>query len=62
MMKLVPNWRNAWKWFSVQLVALAGTTQLAVLAFPSELKQYLPDWLTHALALVLLTAAVLGPP
>ena len=59
-MKLVENWRHAWKWFSVQLVALAGTIQLSVLAFPDTLKQYLPDWALHASALFLLGAAILG--
>ena len=59
-MKLVENWKSAWKWFSVQLVAIAGSVQLAVLAFPDELKGWLPDWLTHALALGLLCAAVFG--
>lgn len=57
-MKLLDNWKDAWKWFSVQLVAVAGTIQLTVLAFPDELKGWLPDWATHALALGVLGMAV----
>lgn len=59
-MKLVENWKSAWKWFSVQFVAVAGAIQLTVLAFPDALKGWLPDWVTHALALGLLVAAVFG--
>ena len=59
-MKLVTNWKSAWKWFSVQFVAAAGAVQLSVLAFPDTVRAWLPDWLTHVLAMALLAAAVLG--
>jgi len=59
-MKLVNNWKSAWRWFSVQFVAAAGAVQLSVLAFPETVRGWLPDWLTHVLAVTLLMAAVLG--
>lgn len=59
-MKLVDDWKSAWKWLSVQFVAAAGSVQLAVLAFPDTLRQYLPDRITHLVAVLLLGAAVLG--
>jgi len=59
-MKLVANWKSAWKWFSVQFVAAAGAIQLSVLAFPETVRAWLPDWLTHVLAVLLLLAAALG--
>ena len=59
-MKLVANWKSAWKWFSVQFVAAAGAVQLSVLAFPDSIRAWLPDWLTHLLAVALLVAAVAG--
>jgi hypothetical protein len=59
-MRLVRGWKSAWKWLSVQFVAAAGTVQLSVLAFPETIRQYLPDWLTHVLAVVLLAGDVLG--
>ena len=59
-MKLVDDWKSAWKFLSVQFVAAAGSVQLAVLAFPDTLRQYLPDWMTHLVAVLLLAAAVLG--
>jgi hypothetical protein len=59
-MKLVADWKSAWTWFSVQFVAAAGAVQLSLLAFPDEVRAWLPDWLTHLMAMVLLVAAVLG--
>jgi len=59
-MKLVDDWKSAWKWFSVQFVAAAGAVQLSVLAFPDSMRAWLPDWLTHLLAVGLLMAAVFG--
>jgi hypothetical protein len=59
-MKLVANWKSAWRWFSVQLVTAAGAVQLSVLAFPDSVRAWLPDWLTHLLAVALLAGAVLG--
>ena len=59
-MKLVAEWKSAWKWFSVQFVAAAGAVQLSVLAFPDTIRTWLPDWLTHVLAIALLSAAALG--
>ena len=59
-MKLVANWKSAWKWFSLQFVAAAGAVQLSVLAFPDTVRAWLPDWLTHVLAVLLLLAAALG--
>jgi len=59
-MKLVTNWKSAWKWFSMQFVAAAGAVQLSVLAFPETVRAWLPDWLMHLLAVILLLAAVLG--
>jgi hypothetical protein len=59
-MKLVADWKSAWTWFSVQFVAAAGAVQLSLLAFPDEVRAWLPDWLTHLMAMILLVAAVLG--
>ncbi len=59
-MKLVANWKFAWKWFSVQFVAAAGAVQLSLLAFPDGMRAWLPDWMTHLLAVALLLAAVVG--
>lgn len=59
-MKLLPNWKDAWKWFSVQIIALAGAVQLSVLAFPQAIQGWLPDSVTHWVAAGLLATAVLA--
>lgn len=58
--KLIWNWKSAYKWASMQFIALGATLQLALMAFPSEMREYLPDWLTHSLAIGCLAAAAYG--
>lgn len=41
-------------------VAAATAVQLSMLAFPDSMRAWLPDGLTHLLAVVLLAAAVFG--
>ena len=59
-MRIVTDWRTAWRWFSVQLLVVSAAVQGTMVAFPDELRDYLPDRLMHAIALALLGAAVLG--
>lgn len=58
-MKLVENWRTAWKWVSVQVAILAGALQAAMLAFPT-IKDWLSDEVAHAVGLILIVAIVAG--
>jgi hypothetical protein len=52
-MRLVPDWREAWKWFSMQFAALIIALPVAWMAVPEEVKAYLPDkwkpWIMVAL-------------
>lgn len=57
---LVLNWRHAYKWVSIQFIAVGVSLQVALLAFPGDIRQYLPDWATHSLALFCLGAAAYG--
>jgi hypothetical protein len=50
-LKLVWDWRDAWKWASIQVAAVSGALQLAIVSFPDTMRQYLPDWLTHWVAI-----------
>lgn len=59
-MTLVEEWRNAWRWFSVQAMALSVLVQAAWEALPADLKQYLPHGLGVALSLGLLLCGILG--
>lgn len=59
-MKLIPNWRRAWRMFSVQAQALA----LAVLggwqAMPDDLRAVVPASVVFGVAMVLLVAGIVG--
>ena len=59
-MQLIWNWRDAWKWASVQVAAVSGALQLAIIGFPDTLRNYLPDWVTHWVALFCFGAIVLA--
>lgn len=54
-MTLVPDWRSAWRWFSVQALAILAALPLVWMALPSDAKNFLPDnlepWVLCALAL-----------
>lgn len=41
-MKLVDNAKNAWKWFSVQALAISGAMPLVWLNIPDEMRNTIP--------------------
>ena len=55
-MKLVPNWTAAWKWFSVQAIALAAIWE----GMPLDAKAVIPEPYGAWVTLALLVAAGLG--
>ncbi len=57
---LVPYWRKAPRMFSVQAITLQTTAILAWSQLPSDLKEALPHWLLAVLALLILSAGVIG--
>lgn len=58
--KLIWNWKSAWKWASIQFVAIGAAIQIALLAFPNDIRNYLPDVMTHGIALFCFVAAAYG--
>ena len=58
-MKLVKNARKAWRWFSVQAMALQGAAAGAWLAVPDDMRASVPsEWLAAcAVALTVLGIA-----
>lgn len=58
-MKIVENWRTAWKWLSIQIAVVGVAVQGAVLAFP-DLKDWLGDTATHMVGLLILFGLVGG--
>jgi len=59
-MKLVKDARKAWRWFSVQAMALQGAAAGAWLAVPDDMRVAVPsEWLA-ACAVVLTVLGVAG--
>lgn len=58
-MKLVENWRNAWKWFSIQLAIIGAAIQAAILAFP-DLKEWIGETAAQVSGLLILLGIVVG--
>jgi hypothetical protein len=57
---LIADWKTAWRWMSIRLIAVAAALQLTLIAFPQQLNQYLPAWLLQATAIICLAGAALG--
>lgn len=46
---MVKDWQKAWRWFSVQALALQGAAAGAWLSVPEEMRAAVPaDWLAAA--------------
>lgn len=59
-MRLVSNWRAAWRFFSVQALALQGAAAGAWLTVPEDMRAAVPpDWLAAA-AVMLSVLGVIG--
>jgi hypothetical protein len=59
-MKLVPDARRAWRWFSVQAMALQGACAAAWLAVPGDLRSAVSsEWLAAA-AIALTVLGIIG--
>jgi len=59
-MKLIPDAKRAWRWFSVQAMALSGIIPAAWLSVPEEMRAAVPtEWLA-ACAVALAVLGVIG--
>lgn len=58
--KLIADWRNGWRWLSVQFIALAAVLQTALITFPDELRQYVPAGYMKTAVMLCLAGAFLG--
>jgi len=59
-MKLIPNWRQAWRMFSVQAMTLAGAMQAAWVAIPPDLKGRVPEGLVDGMTVAILALGIVG--
>jgi len=59
-MKLVSDAKDAWRWFSVQALALSGAIPAAWLAVPEDMRAAVPqEWMAVA-ALVIAALGIVG--
>ena len=59
-MKLIPEWRKAWRMLSVQAMTLAAAIQAAWAGMPPDLVANVPPNVIHALTLSLLGLGIVG--
>lgn len=59
-MKLVPNWRKAWRWLSMRFLALAAAAQVAWQTMPPEALAVIPVGWRGYITLGLVLAAMVG--
>ena len=59
-MTLVPDWRKAWRWFSVQAFAFLAVIPVVWMNLPPDVKAMVPDSWNQWIFLVISLAAVLG--
>lgn len=57
---LVDGAKNAWRWWSVQAMALAGAIQGAWVFLPEDLKTRAPDELVSVVTAVLMVLGIVG--
>jgi hypothetical protein len=59
-MTLHPEWRQAWRWFSMQAMVLVAAIQAAWAAIPEDLKAHFPPRLVSILSIALLIFGIGG--
>lgn len=59
-MRLIDEWRQAWRWFSCQAMALAAAVQGAWAAVPADMKAHIPAGIVTAATITLLVAGIGG--
>lgn len=61
-MKLVSDWKRAWRWHSTQIAAIIAALPFVWASLPADLKAHIPDaWLPYiaaALAIALIVGRV----
>lgn len=59
-MKLIDNAGRAWRFFSVQAMAVAGAMQAAWVAMPEDLKSRVPADLVDVMTVGILVLGIVG--
>lgn len=59
-MKLVQDWRQAWKWSSVHAMSAAAAVQGGWVALPDDMRRHIPLAVASAVTIGLLVLGVIG--
>lgn len=59
-MKLIDNWRNGWRMFSVQAQVTAAALLGGWQSLTDEMRQVIPGWAVISIAIALLVFGVVG--
>lgn len=59
-MKLVPDWRKAWSWFSVQALAVIMVLPIVWVGLPGDVKAWVPPSWQFWIFIVLGAAGIVG--
>lgn len=59
-MKLVEDWKQAWKWISTNCMMLAAAIQGAWVYIPQDLRSSLPEWGISITTIALLIFGIAG--
>lgn len=59
-MRFVENWRNAWKWFSVQALAVIIALPMVWMALPADVKAMVPDGWEKWIVIAIAAAGLMG--
>jgi hypothetical protein len=59
-MRLIPDWKEAWKWFSVQAFAVIIALPAVWLALPADVKAMVPDGWERWIVIAVAGAGLLG--
>jgi len=59
-MKLVDDWKQAWKWISVQSMTVAMAIQGAWMFIPEDMKASIPKEVVHGITMALLFVGIVG--
>ena len=59
-MKLIDDWKQCWRWFSVQAMVLATAIQGAWMFIPPQLQASIPPGWVKTITISLLVLGILG--
>lgn len=59
-MKLVDDWKSAWRWFSMHALVLAGIIPTVWAELPPDLKASIPPGMMGAITAVIAACGVIG--